>query len=284
MEAIKLSLLIVISLSTINAATLNWDTMLKYYMYSLSTYCDTPPTLLLNWSCAWCEFVPIPPVSDVTLFESEGAGLQATFGFVGRTNESIIVAFRGSKTLDNWIKDFEFTQTNYTPVAGALVHVGFYSSYLQVATTIVPAVQKLQQLYPKLSVISTGHSLGAALSLLNGAGLVQAGVKNVEIWNYGQPRVGNAAFATYVNGLIGTIYRVVNMKDLVPHVPPTEVNYHHEATEIWFPKNHTTYVVCNSSGEDPKCSDSIPIAECSTTDHTDYFGYGGSGLHPPNPF
>jgi len=263
------------------ADTLSWDTMQKYYMYSLSTYCSAQQGLT-TWTCSWCEYVPIPPVTDITIFETQGAGMEGTYGFVGRTNESILIAFRGSKTIENWILDAEFTQTNYTPVPNALVHEGFYSAYQQVSGTILPAVRKLQAAYPELPVISTGHSLGAALSLLNGAGLVQAGVKNVEIWNYGQPRVGNTVFAKYMNGLISTIYRVVNMADIVPHIPTIALDYHHEATEVWFPTNHTTYVVCNSSGEDPKCSDSINPIKYSIPDHTDYLGYGGNGLHPPN--
>jgi len=263
------------------ADTLSWDSMLKYYMYSLSTYCSTQQGLT-TWTCSWCEYVPIPPVTDMTIFETDGAGMQGTYGFVGRTNESILVAFRGSKTIDNWILDAEFTQTNYTPVSGALVHEGFYYAYQQVASTITAAVQALQGKFPELPVISTGHSLGAALSLLNAAGLVQAGIKNVNIWNYGQPRVGNIVFAKYANEIISTIYRVVNMADIVPHLPPEALDYHHEATEIWFPTNHTTYVICNSSGEDPKCSDSVLPTKYSIPDHTDYLGYGGGGLHPPN--
>jgi len=268
-------------LITAYADTLSWNNMLKYYMYSLSTYCSTQQGLT-TWTCSWCTYVPIPPVSDMTIFETQGAGMEGTYGFVGRTNESILVAFRGSKTIDNWIIDAEFAQTNYTPVAGALVHDGFYSAYQQVSATITPAVLKLQAQYPELPVISTGHSLGGALSLLNAAGLVQANVKNVEIWNYGQPRVGNKVFSKYLNGIIGTIYRVVNMADIVPNIPPVALNYYDELTEIWFPTNHTTYVICSTSGEDPKCSDSIDPLKYSTSDHTDYLGYGGSGLHPPN--
>jgi len=275
------ALVLLACLAAAYADTLSWNSMLKYYMYSLSTYCSTQQGLN-TWTCSWCEYVAIPPVSDMTIFETTGAGMEGTYGYVGRTNESILIAFRGSKTIDNWILDAEFTQTNYTPVPNALVHEGFLAAYQQVSATITPAVKALQAAYPELPVISTGHSLGGALSLLNAAGLVQAGVKNVQIWNYGQPRVGNAVFAKYVNGIISTIYRVVNMADIVPHIPPVALDYHHEATEVWFPTNHTTYVVCNSSGEDPKCSDSINPIKYSTSDHTDYLGYGGSGLHPNN--
>jgi len=82
---------------------------------------------------------------------------------------------------------------------------------MQVATLITTAVQKLQYAYPNLTVISTGHSLGAALALLNGAGLVQAGVKNVQVWNYGEPRVGNKVFSNYTNGITSSILNSVSI-------------------------------------------------------------------------
>jgi hypothetical protein len=58
---------------------------------------------------------------------------------------TVIISFRGSRTIDNWVRgflfsfssyyfflidleiDFEFIQTKYPPVTNALVHDGFYS-------------------------------------------------------------------------------------------------------------------------------------------------------------
>jgi len=260
---------------------LSWDTLRKYFMYSMSAFCGAQQGLA-NWTCSWCGYVPIPPLSDITIFETPGAGMGKIFGYVGRSDEAIIIAFRGSTTTSNWILDFEFTYRDYPPVPKAFVHDGFYKGYLQVADIVLAAVQKLQAGYPNLTVISTGHSLGAALSLLNGAGLVQGGVKNVQIWNFGEPRVGNPVFAHYVNGIIGTIYRTINQKDIVPHIPPQDFGYHHVATEIWFPTNYTTYVICNDSGEDPKCADSVSPLQYSPADHLVYLGYGPGGLKPPN--
>lgn len=250
-------------------------------MYSMSSFCS-PTVGLANWTCSWCTYLPIPPVENITIFETPGAGMGKVYGYVGRSNESIIIAFRGSSSTENWFLDFDFIHMTYPPVPTATVHTGFYKGYMQVASIITPIVQKLQAQYPNLTVISTGHSLGAALSLLNGAGLVQAGVKNVQVWNYGEPRVGDDVFANYTMGIIDTIYRVINQRDVVPHLPPQNVGYHHVATEIWFPTNYTVYVICNHSGEDPHCADSVPPIDYSPADHLVYLGYGPGGMKPPN--
>lgn len=261
---------------------LTWDNMLMYFMYSMSAFC-APDVGLANWTCSWCTFNPVPvaPLTNITIFETPGAGMGKVYGYFGRSDQAIIVAFRGSSTVSNWIHDFEFLHTPYPPVPNAFVHVGFYSSYEQVASIIIPGVTKLQQAYG-LPVVCTGHSLGAALTLLTAAGLAEAGVKNVQVWDYGEPRVGNDVFSNYTTKLLSPIYRVINQADIVPHLPPQDVGYHHVAREVWFPTNYTYYRLCDDSGEDPTCADSIPPIDYKPTDHLVYLGYGPNGLKPPN--
>lgn len=271
-----------LSCTQIGASPLSWDTMRKYFMYSLASYCPAEQGLS-NWTCGWCNFVPIPSLTNITVFETPGYGMGRIYGYIGLSNESIIVAFRGSATTSNWIVDFEFTHTPYPIVPGAFVHDGFYKGYLQVADIVYHTVYPLQVANPNLTVISTGHSLGGALALLNAVGLVQSGIKNVQLWDYGQPRVGNDVFANYTKELLPVLYRVINQDDIVPHLPPMDVGYHHPPTEIWFPTNYTYYEICDQSGEDPNCSDSVPMTQLSPKDHVTYLGYGANGLQPAIP-
>lgn len=258
---------------------LNWINLVGYFAYALSSYCSAEKGLT-NWTCPWCTFVPIPPLTNVTIFETADAGMGKIYGYVGKSNESIIIAFRGSDTKSNWILDFDFVYRDYPNVPKAFVHAGFYKGYMQVASQITQVVLALQSESPELTVVSTGHSLGAALALLNAAGLAQAGVKNLEVWNFGQPRVGNKEFADYVDSQVKTIYRTINQQDIVPHLPPQDLGYHHVAREVWFPTNYTIFVLCNDSGEDPTCSDSVPIIDYKPQDHLTYMGYGWGGLEP----
>ena len=83
-------------------------------------------------------------------------------------------------------------------------------------------VARLQKIYPSYNVYVTGHSLGAALATLTAADLSNYGIKNVQLYNYGSPRVGNTAFANFYPSLVKTVIRVTHHKDIVPHVPMHE--------------------------------------------------------------
>lgn len=55
---------------------------------------------------------------------------------------------------------------------------------------------------------------------------------------FGQPRIGNAIFATYYSELVPNSIRVTNGNDVVPHLPPyytyfPQKTYHHFPTEVF---------------------------------------------------
>ena len=80
------------------------------------------------------------------------------------------------------------------------------------------------------------------------------GSKVKEIYNFGAPRLGNEQFAHFMNLKIPTIFRVTYSHDLAPHLPPTNFEYLHPASEVFYTDNFNKYKVCDSSGEDPSCS------------------------------
>lgn len=54
---------------------------------------------------------------------------------------------------------------------------------------------------------------------------------------FGQPRIGNAAFATYYSKLVPHTIRVTNEHDIVAHLPPyyshfPQKTYHHFPREV----------------------------------------------------
>ena len=79
-------------------------------------------------------------------------------------------------------------------------------------------VDRLSKLYNTLQVKTTGHSLGAAIANLAAMDFVRAGY-DVSLYNFGQPRVGNKAYAVYTGALLSEQYRHTHYKDIVPHVP-----------------------------------------------------------------
>ncbi len=72
---------------------------------------------------------------------------------------------------------------------------------------------------------------------------------------------------------------MVHEHDIVPHLPPRAVGYHHVSMEIWDRSNSTGqwYIVCDDSGEDLRCSDSIPAEQWSPKDHDVYMGVPNDG-------
>ena len=102
---------------------------------------------------------------------------------------------------------------------------------------------------------------------------------------YGCPRVGNVAFAEYYMAHLPDTQRMTHFRDPVPHVPFTTMGYHHVATEIWDinERNQTSnsqiYVLCDSSGEDRSCADSIPFMDTDLLDHSYYMGLSKDRCH-----
>jgi hypothetical protein len=64
--------------------------------------------------------------------------------------------------------------------------------------------------------------------------------------------------------------RVVHDADIVPHLPPEALGFRHSATEFWY-TNDSDFKECDSSGEDPNCSDGL-LLPLSIPDHLRYLG------------
>jgi predicted lipase len=107
--------------------------------------------------------------------------------------------------------------------------------YASTAPAILSAVQKTLSTRNLSSVTVVGHSLGAALALLDGVFFSLQLPENVtvKVTSYGMPRVGNQAFADFVDSqLSGRVTHVNNQEDPVPVVPGEFLGFHHPSGEI----------------------------------------------------
>lgn len=81
------------------------------------------------------------------------------------------------------------------------------------------------------------HSLGGALALFSGMDLYQREVRltpeNLSIYTVGCPRVGDTAFAYYVDSTGIPFYRSVHNRDIFAHYPPQAMGYLHPGIEVW---------------------------------------------------
>jgi len=263
-------LLLVLSICSAFANVEQFDiTKAREMLYfSYASYC--PSAALKNWTCFWCKQAQNQTVVDVIYDQSSNS-----FGYVGYTKNEVVVSFRGTVLLSlrNWIKNLQFATTQLPSApAGVEVHIGFLKTWITLKNGILVAVRKALERtgFKKISI--NGHSLGGAIATLAALDLYNTFYLNasISVWTFGSPRVGETSFSSYFNRFKIPTIRMVNNLDIVPHVPPQFVfDYRHVPTEIWYDASILQYFICDNSGEDPHCSDSITIA-ASFDDHLSY--------------
>ena len=198
--------------------------------------------------------------------------------------ERVIVAFRGTYSITNTIADLSTTPAEYAPFPSehdndsvcasaeaensqepllpqllhtqnkrsdqiaecknCTVHSGFMTSWRNTRCIVVPHVEKALKDYPKYELTLVGHSLGGAVAAL-AALEFQARGWEPHVTTFGEPRVGNKAFNTFMdkrfNLLDDTLendlyWRVTHVDDPVPLLPMDEWGYKMHAGEIYISK------------------------------------------------
>jgi len=208
-----------------------------------------------------------------TLYDSS-TDLQGFIGIIAST-KTIYVVIRGSSSKMNWLDDLEVRKVEYTtyPECDCKVHNGFYRSALGVSNHTISAVKTLQNIYPTYSVLVTGHSYGASCGQLLTMELERNGIKT-KLYNFGQPRVGDSKYASFVNTIISEYYRITHNKDMVPHVPPTDgFGYYHSCREIFENVDGKLNMCSETECEDPTCADQYSLIKTNTDDHLYYLGH-----------
>ncbi|KAF4593718.1 hypothetical protein EYR40_008508 [Pleurotus pulmonarius] len=208
-----------------------------FSFFASAAYCQ--PARTLAWSCgancnANADFIPTA---------SGGDGSSTQFWYVGfsPSQNSVIVAHQGTDTskIQALLTDAEAVRGKldaslFPGVPSAVtVHDGFRNEHAKTAPTILAAVQRTLSAHPASKRVTVvGHSLGAALALLDGVYLPLhiSGVTFRTI-GYGMPRVGNQDFANYVDSHI-SLTHINNREDFVPILPGRFLGYSHPAGEV----------------------------------------------------
>ena len=219
-----------------------------------------------------------------------------TLGFAAATEERVFVVFRGTRDLRNWMTDLDCRRVNVAPqlcagreIANCKLSIANFQSPLEVHEGFWAALgavwEDLNVILDKIApgraeIFFAGHSLGGALAMLacarwesqkakgemhksteSGSGFsLQPSAFSLSSWLYtfGQPRVGNAAFAAWYDAheepqmdadkrgfdpcpsvsirgsnLKARSFRIVHAEDIVPRVPWLLNCYRHAGTEIF---------------------------------------------------
>ena len=154
---------------------------------------------------------------------------------VTRLPGELIVSFRGTVDLKNWLEDADARTID---AVYCRIHRGFWLALASIEHDLNEAV--FAPAYKALKIWVTGHSLGGALALLWAwkKTLDKAAQPFSGVYTFGQPRIGDAAFRDswpFRAGLAASTFRVVHAEDLVPHVPWLCGKYRHAGHEIFFP-------------------------------------------------
>ncbi|PWY92235.1 triacylglycerol lipase precursor [Aspergillus heteromorphus CBS 117.55] len=209
-----------------------------FAQWSAAAYCSTNlETDDISVTCADDACPSVEAASTEILLEFDETndyGDTAGFFAVDRTNERLVVAFRGSRTLENWIADLTFVFEDIDDIcSGCKAHEGFWKSWETVADTLTSEIETAMTTYPGYTLYFTGHSLGGALAMLGATALRTAGY-TIELYTYGCPRVGNYELAEYITSQgSGANFRVTHLNDIVPRLPPMLLGYSHPSPEYW---------------------------------------------------
>jgi hypothetical protein len=191
-------------------------------------------------------------LSFCQLLEGTAKGNKQYQGFVAiRTANpvSLVVAFRGTVTGEEWDMNVNFPKKSLRYSCNGVypeVHQGFESilDSLQLVTkhqflsprlnnvgtafvrtmAFLKGIEALSMAYGVQRTYFTGHSFGgtfAVLATFDGVKRKALDPKKMSVVTFGQPRVGNDAFAKCFDDMqLDTVIRVVNPFDAVPYLPP----------------------------------------------------------------
>ncbi|KAF2427405.1 alpha/beta-hydrolase [Tothia fuscella] len=182
--------------------------------------------------------------SDFKKVASGGGGLLGLprwyVGYVA-SNSAVIVAHAGTDDtgLLAALTDTDFFLTplgsNSFPgvPSNVEVHDGFLDAHKQTASAILAAVKSAITMYSPTNIYTIGHGDGGALALLDSIFLplqIQTPLA-LSTFTYGMPRVGNQAFANYVDAH-STQFRITNRRDPIPITPGKFLGFTHSQGEI----------------------------------------------------
>lgn len=139
------------------------------------------------------------------------------------------------------------------PLEDVQVHRGFLRSYNTGRNDLIDLLNKALDQHPDYSIVFTGHSLGAAFAVLAALDFVTShdplAASRVSIITFGQPRIGNTAFANYFDSIKWKeVVRVTRRDDIVTRIPPLSKGYTHAKKELYLLDNHTLKEDCKLSG------------------------------------
>mmetsp|Transcript_101714 Transcript_101714/g.180646 ORF Transcript_101714/g.180646 Transcript_101714/m.180646 type:complete len:293 (+) Transcript_101714:33-911(+) len=241
------------------AATAYNESSARDYVWVNQAMSVEDTALLKTWTCGLpCD--QASAVGNVQLLRHESTG---NFGIAAHRAEACLLVFRGSKNAMNWLQDAGFfKKAPYDSCPDCQVHTGFYEAWEVLRGQAEERLRDLDCQGRQLHI--TGHSLGAAMASLAAWELLEKGFDVAEVYTFGEPRVGNAAWVSqFQEKMKGrSFYRVVHYKDPAPHYPFLNFGFRHAGPEVYYSTwTSGPYTIC-IDGEDTSCSGQWNVFQC----------------------
>eukprot|EP00892_Ulva_mutabilis_P005824 jgi/Ulvmu1/3613/UM017_0025.1 len=147
---------------------------------------------------------------------------------VAWNSSTIVVTVRGSAEMANYLQDAKFLQTAHPPrrkFKGRTprVHQGFLATWRAngIRTRVLAHISALLDSADDRSavrVLCTGHSLGGAVAQLASFDIArELGVspRNIKVYTYGCPRIGNHTLSAEFQEVVPDTWHVINDQDVV---------------------------------------------------------------------
>jgi predicted lipase len=166
--------------------------------------------------------------TGVTAAVRVGRKIEVFYGFLLESDDDSILVLRGTQRTAEWLGNVYAVQQNYiNPNTGeslGRIHTGFR----RIADSIINplAIDAVRQINPNKPCYVSGHSLGAALATVLALDIA-VGVPelqpNLQVYVYATPRVGNPEFARSYAKILPNTFRITNLADPFPTMPPTKL-------------------------------------------------------------
>jgi predicted lipase len=148
------------------------------------------------------------------------------WGFVLSSPDHHLLVLRGTQRGHEWLQTVRANQVRSGEIAAfdfpGAIHDGFATIYARLSRPVLAAVRELD---PARPLFIGGHSLGAPLATLAALDIarrVPAFQDKLRLYTYAAPRLGNPTFAEAFSRVVPDSYRIVNLADPVPTLPPTK--------------------------------------------------------------
>ncbi|KZV71520.1 lipase [Peniophora sp. CONT] len=231
-----------------------------YTLFASAAYCN--PSVTRTWTCgrtllAYTRFGRSP---------SGGNGGLVQYWYVGYdpTQDVIIVAHEGTNSknltadLTNLLVTMDPLDSTLFPdvPADVLVHTGYQLAHARTAPTILSNVKTALEQHPGRDIVITGHSLGAVLSLLDAVYLPMHLPDTVKISTigYGLPRLGNKAFADYVDANVNLTH-ITYQHDPFPTLPFRLLGFQQPSHEVHIDQNNNWVECPGQENQSTECID-----------------------------